>query len=460
MLTPSQIADSYDVVVVGGGPAGTTLGHLLSKRGHSVLMVEKDQHPRWQIGESLLPYSTKVWDELGIWDKLEASRYPRKYGAWFDFREGIEPEAFTFGGDSPKRGDWAFNVERPWFDEMLWEAALEAGAKGIQQTTADFVVDGSGVGATVSGVDLTFADGSTKRVSARLTVDAAGRGAVLGTKLKIRTPDPKLNMMALYGHYEGALQFEGQRSGIISIIAIADGWGWAIPFDDGRISIGMVVRNTSFAQRIKGRTPKDVFLELVAETPAIADRLGPEATLTSQIWSTGNYSFRCDACVGDGWAMAGDAGAFIDPVFSSGVHLAMEGARRLVLDVDKALRAESSGLVPARRLKRYSDTNTKALKVFSRFIYDWYDDEFRLAFMRPPPRSRFVQLLKRNLLRVLAGDVYTPWKAIPWLWALEKIATLNAAGVKQLNGELPPPGCAPKVVPGRVDMPPRVDAGP
>ena len=455
MTADPQIKDSYDVVVVGGGPGGTTVAHLLAKSGWSVLVVEKEEHPRWQIGESLLPYSTRVWDELGVWDKLEASAYERKYGAWFDFHEGHEPEDFWFGGADPGRGDWAWNVERSWLDKMLWDAAMDAGVQGVQNTTARFVVAGEGAAASVSGVELVTADGASRRVDARLTIDAAGRAAVLGTRLKIRRPDPKLNMMALYGHYSGAPTFPGNLGGFITIIGIADGWAWAIPFHGGRISVGVVVRNTAFAARVKGRTPEDVFAEYIAETPAITDRLGP-ATRDTPVRSTGNYSFRCDTPVGDGWAMVGDAGAFIDPVFSSGVHLAMEGGRRLALDVDRALRKAPSGLVPASRLARYASDNRRALKVFSRFIYDWYDDEFRLAFMRPPPHSRSVQLVKTNMLRILAGDVYRPWKVLPWMWALEMMSKLNAAGVKRLNGgQLPPPGHTPAVVPGRT-TPPRI----
>lgn len=461
MNTSAQINDAYDVVIVGGGPAGTTCGHLLAKRGWSVLIVEKAEHPRFQIGESLLPFSTRVWDELDVWDKLEASPYARKYGAWFDFMEGEAPEEFWFGGENPGRGDWAWNVERPWLDEMLWNAAMAAGANGIQNTEATFLVEGDGVGATVSGVDLRLTDGGSRRVTARLTIDAAGRGALLGSRLKIRRPDPKLNMMAMYAHYEGARVIDGDIGGFISIIAIADGWGWIIPFADGAVSVGIVVRNTAFAERVKGRTPEEVFLEYVAETPALLVRLGPDAVKNTAVRTTGNYSYRCDTPVGHGWALAGDAGAFVDPVFSSGVHLAMEGGRRLVEDVDKALRKEPSGLVPARRMKRYAVANARALKVFSRFIYDWYDDEFRLAFMRPPPGSRLVQLVKRQMLRILAGDVYQPWRVVPWMWSLEAMAKLNAAGVRRLNGgELPPPGHTPRVIPGRPPPQPQLGGDP
>ncbi len=461
MLRPAPIQDHYDVVIVGGGPAGTTCGHLLAKKGWSVLVVEKAEHPRFQIGESLLPFSTRVWDELGVWDQLEASPYARKYGAWFDFQEGDAPEDFCFGGDNPGRGDWAWNVERPWLDQMLWNAAVAAGANGIQNTEASFVVDGEGAQATVSGVDLALPDGTSKRVLARLTIDAAGRGSLLGARLQIRRPDPRLNMMAMYAHFTGARVIEGDTGGFIGIIAIADGWGWVIPFADGAISVGIVVRNTAFAERVKGSTPEDVFSAYLAQTPAMLNRMGPDVSRTTQVRTTGNYSFRCDTPVGNGWALAGDAGAFIDPVFSSGVHLAMEGSRRLVQDVDKALRQEASGLVPAHRMARYAAANVRALKVFSRFIYDWYDDEFRLAFMRPPPKSRLVQLVKRHMLRILAGDVYQPWRVLPWMWALEMMAKMNAAGVRRLNGGvLPPPGHAPLVVPGRPAPPPKLGADP
>jgi len=448
------IKHQYDVVIVGGGPAGTTCGHLLAKRGWDVLMVEKEEHPRFRIGESLLPHSTKVWDELGLFDRLEAGPFDRKYGAWFDFAAGDDPEYFYFGHDNPKRGDWAWNVERSWFDKMLWDAALEAGAQGVENAEVTrFHTEGEGAAATIRGVDLTLADGSAKSVTSKLTIDASGRVSLIGKLLGLRVADPKLNMVAMYAHYEGAHRIEGKDAGTIAIIALADGWSWAIPFADGAISVGMVVNNGAFAEKVKGRKPAEVFAEYVAATPAISGRLGPDARISREVETTANFSFRCSARVGDGWALAGDAGAFIDPVFSSGVHLAMEGSRRLVLDVDKALR-RGTALVPASAMKRYDRATGTALKVFSRFIYKWYDTEYRWAFMRPPPKSPLVQLVKRRILRVLAGEVFQPWKVVPFMWTLEMMAKVNAAGVRRMNPQLPAPGVAPTVVPGRVAPPP------
>jgi len=444
------IEDQYDVVVVGGGPAGTTCGHLLAKKGHKVLIVEKEEHPRFRIGESLLPHSTKVWDELGLFDVFENGPYARKYGAWFDFADGAEPEYFYFGLDNPKRGDWAWNVERSWFDQILWNAAMDAGAQGVQNTEVTrFHVDGEGASARISGVDLTTADGQAKTVTARLTIDASGRLSLIGKLLGLRTPDPRLNMVAMYAHYEGSTLVTGKDAGTIGIIALADGWAWAIPFADGKISVGFVVRNTAFAARVKGRTPDDVFLDYVAETPAVHDRLGPDAVLSRAVETTANFSFRCSAVAGDGWVLAGDAGAFVDPVFSSGVHLAMEGSRRLARDADRALR-KGSGLVPASAFGRYRRAQQRALKVFTRFIYKWYEDEYRWAFMRPPPNSAPVQFIKRKILRVLAGEVFQPWKVVPFMWTLEMMAKVNAAGVRRMNPQLPAPGEAPQVIPGRV----------
>lgn len=446
-----ELKDSYDVVVVGGGPGGTTVGHLLAKRGWDVLVLEKAEHPRFMVGESLLPMSTQVWDELGVWETFDNSRYDRKYGAWFDFADGQDPEPFVFGGDAPKRGDWSWNVERAWFDEVLWNAAVAAGVDGRQNTAVTrFLTDGEGTSATVRGVEVETPDGP-KQVTARLTVDASGRQSLLGRQLGIRAADPKLNMTAMYAHYSGATLVPGQDAGTITILGTAWGWIWMIPFSTGDISVGIVVRSPEFAKRVKGRKPADVYDELLAEIPSVSQRLGPEATRTRDVETTANFSFRCAAHAGPGWALVGDAAAFVDPVFSSGVHLAMEGGRRLVLDVDRALRAGKQQ-VGAGDLKRYTDSQKRALTVFTRFIYDWYDDTFRLAFMRPPPSNPIVQFVKRRILRALAGDVYNPWKVIPYLWMLEKMSALNAMGVKQLNGgTLPAPGMAPSVVPGRVD---------
>jgi flavin-dependent dehydrogenase len=443
----SELQDSYDVVIVGGGPAGTTCGHLLAKRGWSCLILEKEEHPRFRIGESLIPHSTRVWDELGLFDRLEASKYARKYGAWFDFSDGTRPEFFYFGQDNPKRGDWAWNVERTWFDKMLWDAALEAGAQGVENTEVlRFHKEGDGPTARISGVDVRLPDGSERAITARLTIDASGRLSLIGKLLGLRTPDPKLNMVAMYAHYENAPMPEGKDAGTIGIVAVADGWSWLIPFRDGATSIGFVVRNTAFAERVKGSSPAAVFESYVRETPAVRDRLG-EAVISRPVETTANFSFRCSHLAGDGWVLAGDAGAFIDPVFSSGVHLAMEGSRRLVRDADKALR-RNSDQVPGAAFARYGKSNRTALKVFSRFIYNWYDEEYRWAFMRPPPRSRLVQFVKRRILRVLAGNVYQPWRVVPFMWLLERMAKLNAAGVRRMNPELPAPGFAPQNMPG------------
>ena len=444
------LKNHYDVVVVGGGPAGTTCGHLLAKRGWDVLIVEKEEHPRFRIGESLLPHSTQVWDELGLFDRFEAGPFARKYGAWFDFAEGGGRESFYFGGDDPERGDWSWNVERSWFDNVLWEAAIEAGAQGTQNTEViRFHTEGEGESAVIRGVDLKLQDGSERSVTARLTIDASGRLSLVGKLLRLRQPDPRLNMVASYAHYEGAAPIEGRDAGTIGIVATAHGWSWLIPLSGDKRSVGFVVRNSSYAARVKGSNPSEVFEKLVDETPAVRDWLGPDATMTRAVDTTANFSFRCSSMAGEGWVLAGDAGAFVDPVFSSGVHLAMEGGRRLVLDADRALRRRTEGLVPRRAFRSYEKGTRTALKVFSRFIYKWYDDEYRWAFMRPPPNSKAVRFVKKRILRVLAGDVYQPWRVVPFMWVLEMMAVVNAVGVKRLNSELPAPGMAPRLLPGR-----------
>jgi flavin-dependent dehydrogenase len=246
---------------------------------------------------------------------------------------------------------------------------------------------------------------------------------MLGAELGLRVPDPRLNKIGLVGHWEGAFRSTGDDEGTLCVLATDWGWVWLIPFRGDRVSVGAVVDNAVFAQRIRGSTPAKLLDALIAETPGLLCRLAP-ATRVGPVYSLANFSFQCRRYAGPGWVLLGDAAAFLDPVFSSGLHVAMTGARTAAMDALKAL-SKSNRRLSRRDFRAYERGARTALSVFRKFIYAWYRPEFRRVFMRVPHGSPGVAWLYKEILAVLAGDVYNPWRALPPIYALLGISKLQ-----------------------------------
>ncbi len=416
----ASIRDRYDVVVVGGGPAGTTFGRMMRERGFDTLVVERGSHPRFSVGESLLPGTMAVWQELGLLERFEKAGFLRKYGAYFCFADGGAPEYFHFPDARRVSAPHAYEVPRARFDEILWEAAVEDGVTCADRTSVErFRFDGD----RATGVELRLPDGGRTTVTSRLVADCSGRATRLARQLGTRQRNRRLDKVALYCHYDDVVCSVGEDAGTIAIVATAFGWMWLIPFAGGAASVGAVIERSWYAARREAGLANDaVWSEVLSQVPAVSHRLA-HASPTRPVEAVADFQYRVDPIAGDGWVVIGDAAAFVDPVFSSGVHLAVTGARRASRAAATAL---ANGRLPrARDFARYVRRSRDALRVYSKFIYAWYDPAFRAVFMRPPHDRPGVELLKREILSVLAGAELPAWRALPSIQILLWIARFS-----------------------------------
>lgn len=404
-----------DVLVIGGGPAGSTASALLAQRGLRVTLLEKAHHPRFHIGESLLPANLPLLEQLGVADQVKAVAM-EKWGAEFvsPWHEQAS-QTVQFGEAWDKSMPFAYQVRRSEFDEILIRNAQQKGAEvveGCRVRDVTFAADGSS-----ARVDATHDDGRTAQWQARFVVDASGRDTLMGKKFATKQRNTKHNSSALYGHFTGAKRHEGQAEGNITIFWFDHGWFWFIPLADGCTSIGAVV--WSYYLKTRNKPVKDFFLDSIALCPALTARL-EGATLVSEVEATGNFSYSCDQTHGPGYLMIGDAYAFIDPVFSSGVMLAMHGGFVAADTVETCLREPAKS---AAALREFDRQVRHGPREFSWFIYRVTNPIMRDMLMGPSNRFR----VKEALLSVLAGDIFgkTPiWGSLRLLKGIYYVLSL------------------------------------
>ncbi len=412
-------ATPCDVLVAGGGPAGSTLATLLARRGHRVVLLDRDRHPRFHIGESLLPMTAPLLDTLGVRDRVEEIGI-RKYGAEFNHPEHTgERITFYFAEAMDKHHPHAWEVRRSEFDELLFRnAEAEPGVtahENMRLREVTFQADGS-VLASATG-----RSGAEHRWHARWLVDATGRDGFLPRRLGIRRRSRKHASAAIFGHFEQVERRPGRDEGNISIYWFEHGWFWMIPLRDGIMSVGAVCHPQYLRQR---DCPVEEFLwRTIALQPEVQARMR-EARLVGEARATGNFSYEATRMYGprgENWLLVGDSYAFIDPVFSSGVHLAMSAAFSAAETLDACL-AE-----PARRdalLAEHRRRMLRGLRTFSWLIHRFNSLPMRRLFMAPRNDFR----MKEAIISLLAGDVFrdTPIHGPLRLFKLVYYATFAA----------------------------------
>ena len=395
-----------DVLVIGGGPGGSTIAALLAQRGREVVLVEKARHPRFHIGESLLPLNLPLFERLGVHEAIRRIAMP-KYGAEFVSPWHDKAITFDFANAWDKSFPSAYQVRRSEFDHILFSNAARTGAQTIEGCRITGVDFHDGAATATARHD----DGREVQWQARFIVDASGRDTFLANQLGIKRRNRKHNSAAIFGHFSGAERLPGKAAGNITVFWFEHGWFWFIPLADGATSVGAVC--WPYYMKSRNTEPRQFLLDTIALCPALAARLGG-ATLISPVTATGNYSYTAERTKGRNYLMLGDAFAFIDPVFSTGVFIAMHsafaGADAIETCLDNPRRAAAA-------LRSFDASMRRGPAIFSWFIYRVTTPSLRHMFMNPLNRFR----VQEALLSVLAGDIFRGTPTGPSLLAFKAL---------------------------------------
>jgi flavin-dependent dehydrogenase len=402
-----------EVLVMGGGPAGSTAATLLSRLGRKVILLEKAHHPRFHIGESLLPMNLPLFERLGVLDKVRAMGV-FKPGADFeaDNERGYNTFAFNRAiGSSPPH---AYQVWRQDFDKMLFDHARATGADARE---GHAVVAVQQVSSRRSIVEVHTEAGNSYRITTQYVVDATGRDTFMSSKKRLRRKNMEHQSAAIFGHFRGAECRAGEDAGNISIYRFEHGWIWMIPLPKGVMSIGAVCRPAYLKQR-KGKTV-DFLMETLNQNEGLRKRIEQAELIGDEVRVTGNYSYDSTRMGGPGWVMVGDAFAFLDPVFSSGVYLAMSGAEQAAKVVDSALnepRREAS------LLRKLEKRQRAGMARFAFFIYRFNGPIMDRIFRQP----RNLWQMEQGVISMLAGDLFDSPKVMRRLRAFKVVYALTA----------------------------------
>jgi flavin-dependent dehydrogenase len=392
----------YDVAIIGGGPAGSTAATLLAKAGRRVIVFEREKFPRFHIGESLLPFSMQAFDRLGVREKLDRTFLP-KYGGEIMSACGSRGVKFYFKDGFRSQRDRSYQVTRSEFDKLLLDHSQENGAEVREETEVTKLVF---LDDWVK-IDIQQVDGARSTIDARYLLDCSGRQTLLGGLFDLKNTYDHLQKFSVFAHYDNVDRLPGKDATLIRMVRGLDRWFWMIPLTERRTSIGVVMDTSTF--RATKLAPEPALEKFIAEQPLMTKRM-TNAVRVSPVYSAGDYSYRNKRLTGERWLLVGDAAGFIDPVFSSGVFLAVMSAEKAADTLEEVLRDESQ----RRRLfRKYSRTVNRVMDIYLTFVNAWYQRsrEFLEVFLNPTETMQIAAAVNA----VLAGN---SGKSFPVKWRM------------------------------------------
>ena len=397
----------FDFAVAGGGPAGSSAAISLRQHGHSVVLFERETFPRFHIGESLLSTANDAFAALGVAKQIEAASFPEKWGARLFTHDGESGRYVDFTNVREVTRAQTYQVPREEFDRILLSRGREAGVEvreGCNVSSCEFTRD-----AVVLDV-ASRADGATARLQVRALVDATGRGGLLARKFNLRTEEPLLANIAIFSHYTNVPRLQAARPDDIRLIARSDaGWFWLIPISKELTSVGVVLPKALYRKLANGDSAEETLNRTISDTPIVAE-LMREARREWPVRVEKDFSYSASAYAGDRWVLAGDAGSFLDPVFSTGVSIAMESGIEAAAELHRALLRNDFS---ASSFAAFSSRQRKRFERFRRFVVGFYTPHFRDVFFSPDPPK----LIFRSVTTVLAGK----WDSSLWTRFLNQL---------------------------------------
>jgi len=395
----------YDVAIIGGGPAGSTAATLLARAGRRVIVFERERFPRFHIGESLLPFSVQTFDRLGVREKLDRAFLP-KFGGEIVAACGTAAQKFYFKDGYRSRRDRAYQVTRSEFDKLLLDHSRENGAEVREETEVKKVV----FAADYVKIDTATSGGAAETFAAKYLLDCSGRQTMLGSSFKLKKNYNFLQKFSVFAHYENVDRAEGVDGTLIRMVRGLDRWFWMIPLTQTRMSIGVVMDTSTF--RAMKLSPESALEKCIAEQPMILERM-QHARRVSPVYSAGDYSYRNTKFFGDRWLLVGDAAGFIDPVFSSGVFLAIMSAEKAADTLNEALPDESRR---KRLFKNYSRHVNRVMDVYLTFVTAWYrrGKEFVEIFLSPGDTMQVAAAVNAVLAGNAGKNFQIKWRM--WLF--------------------------------------------
>lgn len=390
----NNLMTNSDVVVIGGGPAGSTVSALIAQQGYKVQLFEREKFPRFHIGESLIPETYWVLKRLGMLEKMKNSHFVKKYSVQFVNASGKLSAPFYFWDNKPHECSQTWQVVRSEFDLMMLNNAREHGVvahEGVR--VRDVLFDNQ----RAVGVKIQLPDGTQQEVSARVVVDASGQSGLLQNKFKLRVWDPILNKGAIWTYWQGAYRDKGRDEGATMVLQTANrlGWFWYIPLHDDRVSVGVVA---PFDYLFKGRNShEETYNEEVERCPAVQERVSSGKRITGY-FATKDYSYRATQAAGDGWVTIGDAFGFLDPLYSSGVLLALKSGE---MAADAIVEGFQKKDLSAAQLGKWGELFNQGVDRMRRLVCEYYDGFSFGNFVRNYPH------LRGTVTDLLIGDLFT-----------------------------------------------------